>query len=169
MLLMCAQIFFARVVDVTLGTLRTILIVRGRKNLAAFIAFFEVLIWFLVAKEALDNVDESLFIPVFYSLGFAVGTYLGIKITNKYINSFITANITTFRNNINLITELRNNGFGVSVVALKNEKDNIKKDLLMISFNKNSSKELIEIVKKHDESAFTVFNDIKYVQNGLIK
>ena len=44
MLLLCLKIFFARIIDVTLGTIRTVLVVRGRRFTPAFIAFFEVLI-----------------------------------------------------------------------------------------------------------------------------
>ena len=169
MILICIEIFLARVVDVTLGTVRTIFIVHGRKNIASIIAFFEVLIWFLVANEALLNTSHSILVPIFYSLGFAVGTYIGIIITNKYIKSFITAQITTKKDNIVLINILRDNGYGVSVVSLKNEKDNIKKDLLYVSINKNSSKDLIKLVKKIDKNAFIIFNDVKHVTNGLIK
>lgn len=169
MLFMCFKIFFARVVDVTLGTLRTILIVRGKKNSAAIIAFFEVFIWFLIAKEALDNVDESYLVAIFYSLGFAVGTYIGIKITNKYIDSYLSAQVTVKKDSFSLIENLRKEGFGVSIVPLKNEKDSIKKDLLLVSINKKNAKELSSIVKKYDKKAFIVFNETKYIQNGLIK
>lgn len=51
MVLMCLKIFLARIIDVTLGTVRTVLVVRGRKNTAALIAFVEVLIWFLIARR----------------------------------------------------------------------------------------------------------------------
>lgn len=169
MLFMCLQIFFARVVDVTLGTLRTILIVRGRKNSASIIAFFEVLIWFLIAKEALDNIDESILVPICYAAGFAVGTYIGIRITNRFIDSFVTAQVTIKRGNEKLINTLRKNGFGVSVVALKKENDNIKKDILFIAINKKSINELKDIVYKYDKNAFFIFNEVKYIQNGIVK
>lgn len=169
MLLICFQIFFARVIDVTLGTLRTIQIVRGRKNTAAILAFFEVFIWFLVAKEALDNVNTSLLIPIFYSLGFAVGTYIGIRITTRFINSYVTANITTSRNNFKLIDHLRECGFGVSAVSLKNSIDKHPKDLLFVSINKRTINELVDLVKAVDPNAFIIWNDTKIVQNGLIK
>ncbi|MFI3261077.1 MAG: DUF5698 domain-containing protein [bacterium] len=169
MLLTCIQIFLARVVDVTLGTLRTIQIVRGKKKSAAIVAFFEVFIWFMIAKEALDNVDETLLVPIFYSLGFAVGTYIGVKLTSRFINSYVTAQITTKRNNEKLITALRDSGFGVSVVSLKNSRDQVKKDLLFISINKRTIDELTILVRKFDEHAFILFNETRIVQNGLIK
>lgn len=169
MLLMCLQIFFARVVDVTFGTLRTIFIVRGKKYYASFIAFFEVLIWFLIAKEALDNINESILVPICYSGGFAVGTYIGINITNKYINSYVNVNIVTKIDNKKMINILREKGYAVSIIGLKEAKDFIKKDLLIITINRNYMSEVTNLVKSIDSNAFINFNDTKYVQNGLIK
>lgn len=169
MLFMCIQIFLARIVDVSLGTLRTILIVRGRKNSASVIAFFEVLIWFLIAKEALVNVSENFMVAIFYSLGFAVGTYIGIRLTNRFIDSFVSAQVTVKRGSNDLIKILREEGFGVSVVSLKNFHDDVKKDMLFIAINKKSIHELKNLVRKYDKNAFLIFNEIKYIQNGLIK
>ena len=39
MLLLCIKIFLARIIDVTLGTMRTVLVVRGKKFTPAIIAF----------------------------------------------------------------------------------------------------------------------------------
>lgn len=169
MLFICLQIFLARLIDVTLGTLRTILIVKGKKNSAAIIAFFEVLIWFLVAKEALDNVDSTLLIPICYAAGFAAGTYIGIRITNKYIEGYVTANITTTKDNYKLIANLREKGYGVSVVGLKNELNNEKKDMLFVSMNKKNIEEIKEIVKNNNKDTFLIFNEVKHIQNGIIK
>ena len=169
MLVICLQIFMARIVDVSLGTLRTIFIVRGKKRIASIIAFFEVFIWFLVAKEALDNINQSILIPIFYSAGFAVGTYIGINITNKYLKSFVNANVVTKKDNRKLVDTLRNAGYGVSVVALKNEVNDKKKDLLLITLNNKSIDKLTKIINEIDEKAFVNFSEIKHIQNGIIK
>ena len=47
-------IFFSRVTDVTLGTLRIAFISRGEKSLAPLIAFFEMLIWLLAKAGTID-------------------------------------------------------------------------------------------------------------------
>ena len=145
MVLMCLKIFLARIIDVTLGTVRTVLVVRGRKNTAALIAFVEVLIWFLIAREALTTDVTSWLIPICYAGGYA------------------TASVDK------MIKEIRDAGFGVSVVDLKNPQDNEKKTMLMIQLNKSKLKKLTHIIRTNDKDAFVVINDTKYVQNGVIK
>ena len=53
LLFLCIKVFFIRIIDVSMGTLRTIITVKGNRVVATIIAFFEALIWFLVVKEAL--------------------------------------------------------------------------------------------------------------------
>ena len=50
---LCIKIFFARILDVSIGTVRTMIMVRGKMYITAILAFIEVFIWFLVAREAL--------------------------------------------------------------------------------------------------------------------
>ena len=76
---LCIKIFFVRIVDVTLGTLRTIITVKDKIFLASVIGFFEVLVWFLIAKEALDTASSSVLVGILYALVLACGTYNGGK------------------------------------------------------------------------------------------
>ena len=48
-------IFFARVCDVSLGTIRIIFISKGLKYLAPLIGFFEILIWLLAIGQIIQN------------------------------------------------------------------------------------------------------------------
>ncbi len=168
MLFMCIRIFLARIVDVSIGTTRTILMIRGKRKITAVLAFFEVLIWFFIAKEALDNVTDSIWIPISYAGGFAAGTYIGTVITNKFVNGFISIFVITNMNN-DLIDKLRNKGFGVSVLDLKKGKTKDKKEMLFIQINRKSLNNLIKFVKKIDSKAFIVINETKHVYNGVIK
>ena len=81
MLIICIKIFLTRILDVSLGTIRTILTVRNNKILASIICFFEVLIWFIVAREALVEIDNYL-VPIFYSLGL---TFMSLSITYIFL------------------------------------------------------------------------------------
>ena len=170
MLLLCIKIFFARIVDVTLGTIRTVLVVRGRRFTPAIIAFFEVLIWFLVAREALTTDVKSIIIPICYAGGYATGTFIGGYISNNLVEGLIGVQVTTKTNGVKkMIKEIRDAGFGVSVVDLKNPQDNEKKTMLMIQLNKSKLKKLTHIIRTNDKDAFVVINDTKYVQYGVIK
>lgn len=170
MLVLCLKIFFARIIDVSLGTIRTVLVVRGQRNRAAFIAFFEVLIWFLIAREALTTDVTSILIPICYAGGYATGTFIGGYISNTFVDGLIGVNVTTKTKGVGkMIKEIRDAGFGVSVVDLKNPQDNLKKTMLIIQLNKSKLKDLTHIIRENDKDAFVVINETKYVQNGVIK
>ena len=165
----CLKIFFARIVDVSLGSIRTVLMVKGRSKFAAIIAFIEVFIWFIVAKEALSQEFDSLLIPIFYSAGYATGTLLGTYISNNFLDGIMGVQVITTKNNKKLLKEIRNSGFGVSVVDLKDDYENLGKDMLIIQLNKKRLKALTQIIKRIDKQAFIIINETKYVQNGFIK
>lgn len=170
MILLCLKIFFARIIDVSLGTIRTVLVVRGRKNSAALIAFVEVLIWFLIAREALTTDVTSWLIPICYAGGYATGTYIGGYITVNFMEGLIGVQVTTKATGVDkMINDIRNAGFGVSVIDLNNSNDDHKKKMLMIQLNKSRLKDLTHIIRDNDKDAFVVINDTKYVQNGVIK
>lgn len=169
MLYMCIKIFLARIVDVSLGTIRTVLVVKGRRITPAIVAFFEVLIWFVVAKESLNTKETSILIPIFYAGGYACGTYIGGFISNNFVAGIIEVSITTkSKTSKKLIDEIRNNGFGVSVINLEYSNDLEDKKMLIVQLNKKKLKDLTTIIKKNDKSAFVAISETKYVQNGMI-
>ena len=170
MIFTCIKIFLARIVDVSLGTIRTVLVVKGKNFTPAIVAFFEVLIWFYAAREALNTDINYFLIPIFYAGGYATGTYIGTFLSNRFLDGLIGVQVITKEENENkMLKEIRNNGFGVSVIDLKNPHNEQKKDLLIIQLNKSKLKVLTKIIRTNDPDAFVVINETKYVQNGLIK
>ena len=85
LLFLCLKIFFIRICDVSLGTVRMIVTVKGKTLLASLIGFIEVLIWFLVVKEALNTDSTSIFVALSYAGGYATGTLVGGTLSKKFI------------------------------------------------------------------------------------
>ncbi len=168
-LLTCLKIFAARIVDVTLGTLRTVFFVKGKTIEPFIIAFFEVLVWYIVAREALNTRGNPWLIAIFYAGGYATGTYIGSILSNKLIRGYVSIQIVINNNSNDLINYLRKKGYAVSVIELKNDYDGKNKDMLYVEVNNKRIKELTNIVKKFDKNAFIVVNETKLVQNGLLK
>ena len=79
-LLLGLAIFFARIVDDSLGTLRTISIVHGRKWMAFWIGFVEIIIWLTVVSTVIYKIREIPVLGIFYAFGFATGNLVGIQI-----------------------------------------------------------------------------------------
>jgi uncharacterized protein YebE (UPF0316 family) len=72
-------IFLMRLVDVSVGTLRVVVLIRGRRRWAGILGFIESLVWVLAARQVLADLDEPIKI-VGYAAGFGAGTMLGVTI-----------------------------------------------------------------------------------------
>ncbi len=168
-LLLCIKIFFARIIDVTLGTIRMVYTVKGKTLIAGIVAFIEVFIWFIIAREALNNGVESIWIAVAYAGGFASGTLLGSFISNRFINSLISVEVITSKGTPENIEKIRLEGFGVSVVETSSSFKEQKNTILFITLNSKHLDELKRIIRHIDKNAFMVVNESKVVQNGFIK
>lgn len=165
----CLKIFAARIIDVSLGTLRTVFVVKGKTLEPVVIAFFEVLIWFIVAREALNTEGNMILIAVSYAGGYATGTFIGSKLSRWLVKGVISIQVVVKENSAKLIDTLREKGYAVSVIELKNDYEGKNKDMLYIGINNNKLKEVTNIIKEYDSNAFIVVNETKLVQNGLIK
>jgi uncharacterized protein YebE (UPF0316 family) len=162
LLILCTEIFFARILDVALGTIKTFYIVKEKKLIASLISFIEIIIWFIVAKEALNTEIKSYFIPISYGLGYATGTYIGTLISSKYISGHLTVHIISSKIKKKDIEYLKQEGFGLTSITLEN-----KKMYLIIEIDKKRLNHLNDCLKKIDENAFIIANESKIVQNGF--
>ncbi|NLL44177.1 MAG: DUF2179 domain-containing protein [Mollicutes bacterium] len=166
-LITCLKIFFVRILDVSLGTFRTILVVKGKKLIASIIGFIEVAIWFMIVREALNTADNNFWIVIAYAGGFASGTYIGSFISEHFIEGNFGVQVIT--NKEDLVKFLRDNGYGVSVIDIKGHDIEQEKYMLFIEINKKKFDHLKTMIKKYDPKAFIVVNETKYVQNGYFR
>lgn len=166
LLILCLKIFFARIIDVTLGTFRTILTVKSKAIQACLIGFVEALIWFLVVREALNTDSTSLWIAISYAAGYASGTLLGGKLSQKIIGGKSTMQIIT--DNKKIIDVISGSGYGITVVDAKGY-NNSPKYMLIVETKNRNIKDLNNIIKKIDHDAFIVITETKVAHNGFIK
>ena len=163
---LCIKIFFVRIIDVSLGTFRTIITVKGKSLYASIIGFIEVFVWFLIVREELNTDINSIWIAISYSLGFATGTYIGSFLSKTFIEGTLSIQIITSK--YNLVKVIRENGYGVSVINV-NGKDEDEKYMLLIEIKNKSLKHLKSIASSIDKNCFFIVTETKYVQNGYIK
>lgn len=165
--LLCVIIFFVRIVDTTLSTVRTIFTIKNKIVISTIMAFFEIFIWFLIVREAINTTNNSIYIAISYSLGFATGIFFGILITDKLITTVLSVNIVINNNNKEIIKNLNNNGFALSISNIKGRDLKDKEMLFVVTTNKRLNK-LKNIVISLDDSAFIVVAENKYIYNGYI-
>lgn len=166
LLMLCLKVFCVRIIDVSMGTFRTIVTVKGKKLLASMIGFIEVFIWFVIVKEALNTESTSLFIALAYAGGYATGTFLGSTLSEKIIKGNFGVQVITSKKDDELVALLKKSGFGVSVIDVRSEKEQNEKYMLFIEIDKVKFDDLKKLIKKYDPNAFIVVNETKKVYNG---
>lgn len=167
-LLLCIKIFLVRVFDVALGTVRMLFTVKGRRFVASTIGFIEMLIWFLIVKEALNTDLTSIWIAVSYAGGYALGTLLGSFLSERLISGMVTVQAVLSSANDEVVTMIRKAGYAVSVLDVKGQDDK-PKYLLLIEVNKKRQNAIRKLIKDLDDRAFVIINDSKTVYNGYFQ
>ncbi len=165
---LCIKLFCVRIMDVSLGTIRAVMTVKEKNLIATIIGFFEVTIWFLAVKDALNSDSNSLWIVFSYAGGFAAGTYIGGILAKKFIRSKLGIQIILHEDGYPLVNVLRENNYAVSILNAKGSRGD-NKLFLFLEIDSHSLESLKQLVKKYDEKAFMVVNETKYVQNGYFR
>jgi uncharacterized protein YebE (UPF0316 family) len=112
-------IFFARCTDVTVGVFRILMLVKGRKILAAILGFFEVMVFISVMNIIMGGGKSLGFLELLaYCGGFATGNILGSYLETKLMNAYVMAEIIAEENEQSdeLVAKLRESGFGTTVL-----------------------------------------------------
>ncbi|MCL2502289.1 MAG: DUF5698 domain-containing protein [Bacteroidales bacterium] len=157
-------IFLARVFDVTLGTLRIIFISKGKKNVAPFVAFFEVLIWIIVISELLSHAN-NLFSYVCYAGGYATGSYVGLYVEERIAMGIQLVQVYTKKNGEELVQRLNKSNFGATII--RGEGANGPVGIVQTIVNRKNMAEVESIINLFDPDVFYVLTDTKTVQRGI--
>ena len=108
-------IFFGRICDVSLGTLRIIFVSKGEKKIAPLIGFVEVFIWVVIIAQVLSRAND-LASYLAYAGGYAAGTYIGLRIEEHIGFGFIKYRVFTMQNGLDLVNTLNKQGYGSTLV-----------------------------------------------------
>ncbi|MDO4567028.1 MAG: DUF5698 domain-containing protein [Oscillospiraceae bacterium] len=165
-LIICVQIFLSRILDVSLGTVRTVLTVKGKPKYAALIGFIETLLWFLVVREALQVDSGGIYTAVAYAAGFAAGTYVGGLLAGRIVQGNVSVQIVTSGLNEELVCAIRAAGFGATVLDVHGSEFSGGKYMIFCEIPGARLSELRAIIDAHDEHAFVMVQETKYVYNG---
>jgi uncharacterized protein YebE (UPF0316 family) len=147
-------IFLARICDVSLGTIRTIITVQGRGAIAFFLAIFEILIWIAVVSTVVQKISDQPILAVFYALGFATGNMVGIAVERKIALGFMVLRVFTRTGDKNMCGRLR--AMGQPVTVFQGEGMHGPVNELYIACRRRDLAKLLEIVKSEDPEAFYI-------------
>ena len=157
-------IFIARITDVSMATVSTLMVVQGRKVYAALIGFFEVIVYVIALGKVVSGLSDPGNLLA-YALGFACGNYVGITIEEKIALGNLSAQVITSGNNKEeLLNELRDKGFGVTVLQGYGKEGT--RDIFNITLNRKDLVKLRQILNQHDEDAFITVSSTKPISGG---
>jgi len=157
-------IFLARILDVSIGTLRVIFVARGMKFLAPVLGFFEVLIWLLAIGQILQNLTTwQNYIA--YASGFAAGNYVGMVLEGRLALGTAILRIITSTDAEDLVQQLRRENYGVTSLAAEGKYGPVKVLFMLVS--RNDLPRAIELVNGFHPRAFYSVEDVRYVNEGV--
>lgn len=158
-------IFVARICDVSIGTVRTIITVQGRSVIAFFLAIFEIVIWVLVVTTVINQVKEQPLLVVFYALGYATGNVVGINVERLLAFGLIILKVITRTAGKVLADELRDKGQPVTVFRGEGRLGPV--DELYIACRRRDLKWILPTVRTIDPDAFYVIEQARDISKVL--
>lgn len=157
-------IFFARVLDVSIGTLRITFVSRGLKLLAASLGFFEALVWILAIAQAMQHLDHwsSYFA---YALGFGTGNFLGLLLEERLAVGNLVIRLITLEEAPGLANALWRAGYGVTSVDAQGESGPVK--IIFTVLKRHSLEDVISLIRKFEPNAFYTIEDVRFFKTTL--
>ena len=159
-------IIIARILDVSMGTIRVVMITKGMKYWATLIGFFEVLIWIVAIRQIFVNVDNPLWL-VAYAVGFALGTYIGIQISERLSINDVLVRVITKKDAKELIVALKEKGYGFTIVDSAGKKS--KGKVIFSVVHSSQLTDVIKTIRKYNPKAFFTIEDVRKVNEGQFK
>jgi uncharacterized protein YebE (UPF0316 family) len=166
MLLGGLLIFVARVVNVSMATVRTLLSMRGQRRQATVISFFESLIFILAISQVLQNAN-NVWNVLGYSGGFAVGTWVGLKIEERLALGYAAVQVISQKAGEEVAAALRQAGYGVTEMV--GEGLHGKVHVITTVANRRDVPAIMELASEVDETAFVTVDDASRVYRGHLQ
>lgn len=160
------MIFFARICDVSMETIRVIYISKGIKYLAPIIAFFEIVIWLLAMEVVMKDLSNIANFFAF-AFGFAMGTYIGLVIEEKLSIGMVILRIITTESNEEIISYMQSENYGITTLDASGSRGNVKMILSLV--NRVDVPRITEHIRATNPHAFFSIEDVRYVNEGVFR
>lgn len=157
-------VFASRVGDVSLGTMRIILTARGRRNLAPFLGFLEVLIWIVVVSRLVTHTRTPLAF-LGYAAGFALGNFVGMYIEEWFAIGYVIVRVILQKKGEELFKALQGEGFGVTIFDGWGTQGPVK--LVFTVVRRRDLKRVVHIIRSVSPTSFFSVEDIRMAHAGV--
>ena len=170
-ILVCLLVCAAKIVEITIQSLKTCMMVKGQRLKAAGLGFVECIIWGLVISTLIGTLGDDLLLLVFYCVGYATGLFLGSTIENKI--ALGTSNlelIASDESTAKITAYLKENDRGYTVFEGHGSKEKMNMIFVVLP-RKETPRVLKEIRKSCDNKVFVAVSEVsKYAGGyGMVK
>lgn len=159
-----ALIFCARILDVSLDTVRIVFINKNLKYYVAFTAFFAVLIWLMVIRQIFQQLDNPVCFLA-YAGGYATGNVVGLWIEEKISIGKVIVRIFTRLESDELVSLMRQAGYGVTVMEASGLMGPVK--VIFSIVERSEFPRVLEMIREHNPQAFYTVEDVREVSEPV--
>lgn len=157
-MLIYIAIFFSKILENALSTLRLIVVSNGKKKLGALLQGIIALIWIFVTGVVIININKDIFKIIFFCLGSLVGSYLGSIIEEKIaLGNNLLMCITNPKYEVNIKNILNN--YQITTIC---EKDN-NYIILLIFLKRKEIQKVSRIIKEIDKYSILIIEKAKNI------
>ena len=157
-------IFALRVVDVSLATVRILMVMRGRKLAAWFLGFSQALVFVIAISAILADLSNWLNI-IGYAAGFATGNVVGMLFEERLAIGHTHLRIISPRMGSAIVERLRAEGYGVTEIPARGKDGAVT--LLNCSVQRKHGRMVQQMVMEVDPEAFITAENVQPVQRGF--
>lgn len=163
-------IFLGKILEVSLATLRIVLINRGERMIGAAIALIEVLLWLIIAASVLSDYKTDPIKMFTYAFAFALGNFMGSWLEEKlaFGLSSIQVVVKSLEKSDFICAELRKSGFGVTQLVTQGM-DGAERYLIMCTLKRKLSQEAIDLIQGVEPGAVITVSDVKSQRGGYFQ
>lgn len=157
-------IFAARIMDVTIGTIRIVMVAKGQKFWAPLMGFFEVFIWIITMSKVMQNLDNWM-CYIGYAGGFATGNLVGLILEEKLAMGVVKIQIITRREATQLIAALKEAGYGITHHDAHGANSVVS--IIHTIVKRTDLGKVEEIIRTYNPKAFYTIEEVKFVSQGV--
>jgi uncharacterized protein YebE (UPF0316 family) len=162
-------IFFGKILEVSFGTLRIVLINRGERTIGSMIAILEITLWLIVASSVLIGFKTDFVKGIVYALAFACGNYIG-----SWLDELLAFGLSSMQVVLPDMASareaeacLREKGFGITTLDVHGRDDD--RSMLIMTMQRKRLPQAIAILEAHCNGAVVTVSDIKTQRGGYLE
>lgn len=156
-------VFFLRLTDVSMATIRMLLIMRNQRLLAPLIGFFEILIWVMAIGIVVQHLQSPLHV-IGYAAGFAAGSFVGLTLEERLALGVASVRTVVRSGGAVLATELRDAGFGVTELVGRGRDGEV--DVLLSVLPRRQVGRALGLIEAGAPDSFVVVDEPRRVRRG---